>query len=264
MAMKSNVAVAYLARGLDSNALINFQNFADSYKKFRPGLAHTFFIIFKGFHDKNLLKKAKTIFRSLNYSPFFCGDNEFDIGAYRDFARAHEFDYVLFFKSSNKILAENWLLKYYGLMIQPGVGSVASSGSFESLHLLNPLFPEFPNPHIRSCSFMIRRSVFLEIVGNAPFKTKMDCYLFESGPNSMTRQLLEMKLDVLIVGKNGRGYSKNNWHLSKTSRLYDESNLLICDIQNTLFKQASWEQRKILCNSAWGHKVNLKKMYSKT
>ncbi len=70
-------------------------------------------------------------------------------------------------------------------------------------------FRRYPNPHIRSNAFMIRRELFLSLTkGNAGFRRKMDAYKFESGRSSMTRQILSAGLCASRGGSTRRPL----WH----------------------------------------------------
>jgi hypothetical protein len=81
---------------------------------------------------------------------------------------------------------------------------------------------------------------------------KMDVHRFESGKKSLTRQVLQMHLSVLVVGKNGVGYEKEDWNVSGTFRQGNQDNLLIGDNQTNTYLNGSPELRKELSRHAWG------------
>ena len=91
-------------------------------------------------------------------------------------------------------------------------------------------FPSFPNPHIRSNGFAIRRRRLLKL-DLAVIRSKEDANLFESGRNGLTAQIRLAGLKALVVGRDGVGYEIPDWSRSGTFRLGDQSNLLIEDNQ---------------------------------
>ncbi len=138
---------------------------------------------------------------------------------------------------------------------------VGATGSFESLSGMDPRFAIFPNVHLRSNAFMIRRSLLLEIAGEIEISDKLDAYLFESGPASLTNEVLRRGLDVQIVGRNGRGYPPRWWPRSETFRRLTQDNLLIADNQTRHYMDAVWSLKHALVLNTWGpfvdHRVAL-------
>ena len=61
-----------------------------------------------------------------------------------------------------------------------------------------------------------------------------------------------MNLEVLLVGRDGRSYRKEEWSRSKTFRLDNQQNLLVADNQTRQYDQADLETRKHLTRLAWG------------
>jgi len=82
--------------------------------------------------------------------------------------------------------------------------------------------------------------------------TKRGAYLFENGKNSLTQRILRMNLEVLLVGRDGHSYRKEEWSRSKTFRLDNQQNLLVADNQTRQYDQADLETRKHLTRAAWG------------
>ena len=100
------------------------------------------------------------------------------------------------------------------------------------------LFPSFPNPHIRSNGFVIKRLSFLSLISEN-LTTKEDANLFESGPNSMTNIIKCRGLKAVIVGKNGQIYEEADWPISNTFRCNNQSNLLIGDNHTNAYSNMS-------------------------
>src|SRR5581483_7525301 len=89
-------------------------------------------------------------------------------------------------------------------------------------------FPGFPNPHIRTSGFMLRRARLMPFQP-ADIKTKMDAIAFESGDNGLTAQLRRAGLAALVCTKDGRGFDVRDWPRSGTFRLGDQPNLILTD-----------------------------------
>jgi hypothetical protein len=112
-------------------------------------------------------------------------------------------------------------------------------------------FPVFPNPHIRSNGFMMRRERLLTL-GLADTRTKMDASLFESGTQSLTAQIRRHGLVTTVVGRDGSGYDVRDWWRSGTFRLGDQKNLLIADNHTRAFEMMSEGARAAHARMTWG------------
>jgi len=112
-------------------------------------------------------------------------------------------------------------------------------------------FPRFPNPHIRSNGFMLRRDLLLSL-RVSPTATKIDANLFESGALSLTQKLRRTGLSAIVVGKDGRGYDVPDWWRSGTFRLGDQGNLLIADNHTRAFAVMSDGARVAHARMTWG------------
>jgi hypothetical protein len=55
----------------------------------------------------------------------------------------------------------------------------------------------------------------------------VDCYRYDFGRRSMTRQVLARRLKRPIVGRDGAAYEVERWYQSRTFRSGDQSNLVI-------------------------------------
>ena len=115
----------------------------------------------------------------------------------------------------------------------PNVGAVGATGSWEShssysldhqvrrplfrqllnranRFILKQNFSPFPNYHLRPNAFMASRDLLLKI--SVPLiLTKQDAHRFESGVKGFTRQILDMNKRVLVIGRDGQFYEKENW-----------------------------------------------------
>jgi hypothetical protein len=112
-------------------------------------------------------------------------------------------------------------------------------------------FPLFPNPHIRTNGFMMKRQRFIMSV-SLPIKTKEEAFGIESGANSITTQVRKAGLKALIVGRDGIGYDVCDWCGSRTYRTSDCSNLLIEDNRTREYNKMSQDARTTLALISWG------------
>ena len=105
-------------------------------------------------------------------------------------------------------------------------------------------FDPFPNYHIRSNAFMISGELMKTLKCPA-LKAKLDAYRFESGRNGLTRQILGMGKRVIVVGKDGIGYEKEDWHKSRTFWQFEQENLLVADNQTRDYQEGCPEKRSL-------------------
>jgi hypothetical protein len=112
-------------------------------------------------------------------------------------------------------------------------------------------FPPFPNYHLRTNAFMAARETLLR-VRFEPLRSKLAAYKLESGNDSMTRQVLALGLQVLVVGRDGEGYAPERWHESNTFWRSRQQNLLVADNQTDTYLslEPSWAAE--LSAHAWG------------
>lgn len=252
LSSKQTIAVAYLARGADKDSLYSFERFLSSYKRYCSGVGHSLYVIFKGFEHDVDLEKAKGLFSSVPYTPVFLADDSFDIGAYMEWARMVEEDFICVFNTGSEILAPDWLRKLAANLAMPNVGLVGATASYESLRNIDRAFQAFPNIHIRSTAFMIDRGLFCKITKDLRVSTKLDAYHFESGPKSLTRQVLAGGKNIMVVGRNGRGYLPPFWPKSDTFRQGMQKNLLVSDNQTRNYFALPWNGKRDYVIRTWG------------
>ncbi|MES1180138.1 MAG: glycosyltransferase [Hyphomicrobium sp.] len=112
-------------------------------------------------------------------------------------------------------------------------------------------FPYFPNPHIRSNAFMLRRQDFI----HAPLEdgnTKIQAMKLESGFEGLSRRFLDAGQRLLVVGANGRAYDIPDWPQSECFRSNTQSNLLVSDNQTRQFDKMSPSSRATHQMFSWG------------
>lgn len=273
----SDICVVHLVR--KKNGLEPFRHFLVSYLENPAGVDHDLLIIYKGFHrDAADIAPYEKLLEDVPHSFLRVGDVGFDLQPYFIGAEKHHSKYFCYLNSFSVILDRDWLLKFYRHITEPGVGLVGATGSWGSIcpgrfttkknlplwkKLLRPLawrvarsyfgmyFDYFPNYHIRTNGFMIAREVMLKI-RRGRILTKMHAYRLESGKNSITKQVEQMGLKCLIVGKNGIGYDKQEWNISNTFWRGTQENLLISDNQTRKYDADNSGWRCKWRQFAWG------------
>ena len=116
----------------------------------------------------------------------------------------------------------------------------------------------FPNPHVRSNAFLVSRDLFADYTRWRRVPTrKMDCYLLESGEESLTRFAIGRGYVPIIVGRNNESYEPQDWMSSNTFWCPDQPNLIVADNQTEYYRKASIELRNDLERSAWGRDISV-------
>jgi hypothetical protein len=111
-------------------------------------------------------------------------------------------------------------------------------------------FGRYPNPHIRTNAFMMRRDLFLSL-RQTDLKRKIDAYEFESGRRSMTKQVMARGFAPVVVDRCGKHYAWEDWQSSSTFWMNDQPNLLVADNQTRNYATGSAERRRMLEHYAW-------------
>jgi hypothetical protein len=115
-------------------------------------------------------------------------------------------------------------------------------------------FPAFPNPHVRSSGFMVRRKRLMAF-DSSQIKTKYDACAFESGLDSLTAQVRREGLSALVVTNDGQGYDVADWWRSGTFRLDREERLILTDNRSGEFLHMSPGERTTHLRITWGDYV---------
>jgi len=112
-------------------------------------------------------------------------------------------------------------------------------------------FPRFPNPHIRSNGFLIRRERLLQF-DRSTIRSKSDAMIFESGLGGLTARLRRAGLAAIVVGRDGSGYDVATWPQSRTYRSGCQDNLLLFDNHTRLFVALSAGGKATHTRITWG------------
>lgn len=180
-----------------------------------------------------------------------------DIEAYRILCESIPFDRYLFLNSHTEILCDDWL-KLMTHWLWPSVGVVAATASMESMYTNKPawwrriFFPPFPNPHIRTTGFLIRREVMQAVWHKKSILCKRHAFLFESGRNSLTRRIRSLGMRVIVASRTGATQFTETWRDTNTYRWGNQSGLIFADNQTRIWEAAAPPVQKKLSRLAWG------------
>jgi hypothetical protein len=247
------IALVYLARGAEPDHLDRFARFIRSYARLDAGIDHRLYVAYKGYDDQPALRLAQDRFAAFDQRPLLLEDDSFDIGAYAAAATLVSEPVVCFLNSNSEIVADAWLRKMFLCLDAEGIGIVGASGSYESLGLSRGVpFPPAPNVHLRSNAFMMGTELAVEILSGFVIRDKIDAFMAESGPDSITRQVYRRGLAARVVGRDGRGFSPPFWPTSRTFRSGDQSNILVEDNLSREFDGIDPPGKREALRAAWG------------
>ncbi|MCW3034788.1 MAG: hypothetical protein JWM17_100 [Actinobacteria bacterium] len=283
------LCVVHLARHV--NGWEPFERFMRSYELHPAGVDHDLVIALKGFPGPDIPPEYPERVAPHGGTVLPLEDTGFDIGSYWAAAEALSCTSFCFLNSFSVILDDGWLAKLarhhgpsVGVVGASGSWQSHLSGSSVALRgglLLPPWriasdpfparrlgardrgwlvrdflkrwaeLPPFPNPHIRTNAFLIRRDLMLDI--EVPeLLVKMDALRFESGRRSFTRQILSRRLQILVVGRDGVAYPPDEWPESHTFRVGDQANLIVADNRTDEWLTAPSPLKEDEAASAWG------------
>lgn len=275
MGMGNTIGVVHLVRA--QNGSEPFRRFLESYRENPGGIDHELVIVYKGFTAERSVSEYEELLTGIDHQRLFVRDIGFDIRPYFLCARRFTYDYFCFLNSFSVILDLEWLEKLYRYASQSDVGMVGATGSWESMYSdflawvttqkgvplvkrllialqmrrLSCYFCPFPNYHVRTNAFMISRENMNRVTVRTPL-SKMAAHRLESGRNSISKQMHSAGKRLLIVGRDGHAYEKEQWATSGTFWQGDQSNLLVADNQTNRYAHADPLLRGKLRKLSWG------------
>lgn len=278
----------HLARA--ANGISPLRTFLESYVAHRAGIDHDLVIVLKGFGG-TLGEDYAALLRPVRHTKRHIDDRGFDIDAYFGTARELDYESYCFLNSFSVIQADEWLGSLARAVNLPNVGVVGATGSWQSNWMtyedpvlvaqararvwwlrrtvltmfpflrtmkrrlyrrrLRRAFKPFPNHHIRTNAFMVRREV-IESIRVPPMRQKFDAYVFESGRTGLTQQVLAMGRRALVVSQDGGTFEPDDWYLSNTFWRKNQPNLLVSDNQTRAYDASVGEPRRYYSWLAWG------------
>lgn len=234
-----------------------FRTFLASYRAHPAGQRHRLIIVYNGFPPGPAMDQWHEVLTGVPHEELALASPVLDLVAYREAIEATDAEVYCFLNSYSEPLVGDWLRLLIGHLNDPTIAAVGASGSYESIYTTShPLtrirkrgFPEFPNPHLRTNAFAARREQLIGIQWPT-LRSKMDARRFESGPQSLTRQLQEAGR-IVVAGRDGCAYEIGAWQESNTFRSEAQLNLLVSDNRTREYLAAPEEQREDLERRAW-------------
>lgn len=267
------VGIYHLVR--HANGIAPFLTFVRSLRRWLPTRPWTLILIFKGFDDRREAEPYLAETRGLPIATVFVSDAGTDIGAYFKAAEATDFEIVGFFNSFCEIVAPRWFEMFVDQLGAPGVGLVGATGSLESVvhdHVvygraveglvakgrkyalaagLLALYPPFPNAHVRTNAFMLRRADFMAS-RKFPVGHRLAALYYESGWWSLTRQIQSRGLAVRIVDRDGQGLAPEAWAHAATFRSGAQDRVVVRDNRVREYENADEPRKQLLRRLAFG------------
>lgn len=212
------VYLAYLNEELGYDVGV-FEQFVDSYKKFNAGVEHQLTILLK----KSTPRYFVNIVKNKRFKVLELPDEGLDIGAFMLAAKQLQGEYLFCIGSGVAILCDNWLKKFDdAFKSDASIQLAGPMGTYAQGHS-----GRFPNPHIRTCAFMMKRDLFLDYVANHKFpETKEDTWEIEHCAGSLTNFVLSKGGQAVVVNNDGNVFSPAGWEKAQTYLTLDSKAIM--------------------------------------
>jgi hypothetical protein len=281
-----SLALVYLSRGLGAGCGISaLKDFLNAYRVFPAGCPHELIVITKGWSGVEGQDQLEPILRAHAARVVALPDDGFDWGAYIRLVPHLSQEWLCFLNTYSRPRVAGWLnlMRMAAETSGMDTGAVGATGSWETLapvfpqpsvrsayntpliyplmlvyntarFLMNiPVFRAFPNPHLRTNAFIVRRELFLDFVATQKFpRSKRDVAIMESGRTGFTAYLYNRSLKVLVTGADGKAYEREQWIDSRTFRVHGQPNLLVADNHTIAYDNAHLSAKRALEIQAWG------------
>jgi len=271
--MRDNLIVVYLC--YYKNNFTHVDKFINNYKKYKSGINHNLLICFKNLdHEKIIFLKKK--FKKIKYNFVIDNFGDYDIGSYFRLAKKYKKKNLFFVGSYSYPAINNWLKIIYNNFANNTL--ISSAGSYQSLtsdafnnsyrynnnfiynFLLRIIFflknliyfPIFPNPHVRTNSFLIKAKDLLKYPYKLNYKRKFDCWRFESGRHSLTNFFKKKRFNIIVVNSKSNIFNKNSWKYSDTYFYKEQKSIIIKDKHTDLFNNSNKRDKLKLEKMVWG------------
>lgn len=275
-----SIAVVYIARGFGAGAPAA-KLFFESYIKNKPDISHTLYVVIKGWSDESDLEYIYKSCSAFNAKVIKLDDDGFDWGAYIRASKMLNEQWVCFLNSHSRPCSPKWLEILSEAANIPNVGAVGATGSWSTWAFRDPFWAinamsvlqypirlplqiykhykygknylPFPNYHLRSNAFLIKRELFVEFCQTIQIPTtKADAHILESGRIGLSSYIRDAGLELRVCGSNGLSYKPSEWILSETFRTPNQPNLLVGDNQTYNYDVARLYSKQRLEYAAWG------------
>ncbi len=267
--MSSNRIVCYLFTVFDKKeTLIDFIN---HYKKYNSGINHELIICFKLFNSLQITE-LKEYLIDINYTEFIDPgkNNDWDFGSYMRVSESFYNRDILFLSSHSYPVCNDWLKKLF--LFKNDETVIAPTASYESLidsiqlknkfhkiirylirkYKFSKNFNKFPNPHVRTSSFLINSKIFLNYIQDKKLKNKEDTLKIESGKNSLTKYLENKNIKILVVNSDGKKFEQKNWKYSETYNFLKHDKSIISDKHSRKYLKLNNDEKKASRLIVWG------------
>jgi hypothetical protein len=282
------LALVYLARGVEEG-LASVKCFFDAYNEYTPDCPHDLIVIAKGWENQSERNELQALAIRNKATIYSMPDDGLDWAAYMRLAPQLKQDWLCFLNTHSRPRVKGWLrlLRVVADSHADNFGAVGATGSLETLlpnvfarsnnyHgiqavviypvrvILNAYryianicdFTGFPNPHLRSNAFLVRRDLFIEYcqIQKLP-RCKRDTTKLESGRNGFSAYLLAKGLRLFVTGADGNVYEWKQWINSFTFRTHEQQNLLVGDNQTNDYQTSAAHRKANLEFMTWGKKL---------
>jgi len=276
-----SLALVYLARGTNGG-LPAVKSFFEAYDAYPARCPHELIVIVKGWSGVEGQDELRQLAQAHAARLVELPDDGFDWGAYMRLAPQLSHEWLCFLNTHSRPRVGGWLnlLKKAADAGGSRFGAVGATASRQTSAPILPLpspkysillyplrmssyafrfltnigdFSSFPNPHLRSNAFLVRRELFVDFVSTQKIPCcKRDAAMLESGRSGFSAFLAQRGLKALVAGADGKVYESEHWVNSETFRVPGQSNLLVTDNQTTSYEAAAPSFRKMLEKAAWG------------
>jgi hypothetical protein len=232
------------------------ERFARSYREHPAGLEHRLVVVLNGFDSPEAAQQHLAAFDGIDHEVVFLERSTLDLVAYGTVAERVDAETLCFLNSHSQLLAPGWLASFDAHLQDAGI--VGATGSYERPHSLLPWrrrrWPAFPNVHLRSNAFMLRRDLMRSLRWPEVVE-KHEAWALESGKAGLTAQVLDQGLRALVVGRDGEAYEPERWPESATFRSGGQANLLVSDNRTRQWEEADAAERERLSRLTWGDRA---------
>lgn len=115
-------------------------------------------------------------------------------------------------------------------------------------------FERFPAHHVRTNAFMLEHDLFMD-VGRGTLRRKVQSHRLESGRDGITRRVEAHGLAAVVVDRDGRSHTHEDWPDSETFWQGEQRGLMVADNQTRTYEQADPARRSLLARYAWGERA---------
>lgn len=236
------IGLVHLVRA--ANGIDALQRFVGAYRGAGGNPPHDLIFLCKG---NGSVEQVKSAAAGLAYQIHVLPDQGFDMGSYVRISRIVPQKILCFVNSWAKPRMPGWLDWLAGAAAEASVGIAGATGSLEGV----PHHTGFPNPHVRTNAFAIRRELFLQLQLPEP-QNKINAILLEAGPNGITKQIMNRSLRAVVVSKGGSRHELTNSRVAGCYRCHNQCNLIVSDNVTDMYDRSTGSMRSQLETSAWG------------